>query len=212
MNHSSAASAVPRNTPDPETASSEAAPSETAPSETTSTPAVFAPARAALAALGTFLLIGIPTDILPNPVFGREIPVRWWEYPVLAATVLLTAAWFGIRSAREAGVGSAAGHPAGAEPSERPALVTVGVATAWFAVACPVCNKIVLILLGTTGALGVWAPLQPWLAALSLILLAGAVLYRWRARPCADGACESGACAVPPTGAKDRATDAGRTR
>ena len=31
-------------------------------------PAAFAPARAALAALGTFLLIGIPTDILPNPV------------------------------------------------------------------------------------------------------------------------------------------------
>ncbi|GAA1744531.1 hypothetical protein GCM10009832_30180 [Dietzia kunjamensis subsp. schimae] len=173
---------------------------------------MFAPARAALAALGTFLLIGIPTDILPNPVFGREIPVRWWEYPVLAATVLLTAAWFGIRSAREAGVGSATGHPAGAEPSERPALVTVGVATAWFAVACPVCNKIVLILLGTTGALGVWAPLQPWLAALSLALLAGAVIYRWRARPCADGACASDACAVPPTGSGDRATDAARTR
>lgn len=212
MNHSSGASATPRNAPAPETASSEAASSGIASSEITSTPAVFAPARAALAALGTFLLIGIPTDILPNPVFGREIPVRWWEYPVLAATVLLTAAWFGIRSAREAGVGSAAGHPAGAEPSERPALVTVGVATAWFTVACPVCNKIVLILLGTTGALGVWAPLQPWLAALSLILLAGAVLYRWRARPCADGACESGACAVPPTGGRDRATDAGRTR
>ena len=212
MNHSSGASAAPRNAPAPETASSEAASSGIASSEITSTPAVFAPARAALAALGTFLLIGIPTDILPNPVFGREIPVRWWEYPVLAATVLLTAAWFGIRSARETSVGSATGHPAGAEPSERPALVTVGVATAWFAVACPVCNKVVLILLGTTGALGVWAPLQPWLAALSLILLAGAVLYRWRARPCADGACASDACAVPPTGAKDRATDAGRTR
>ena len=63
--------------------------------------AVFAPGRAALAALGTLLLIGIPTVIIPNPIFGREVPVRWWEYPVLAATVLLTAAWFGIRSARD---------------------------------------------------------------------------------------------------------------
>lgn len=148
-------------------------------------PAVFAPVRAAVAAVGTLLLIGIPTVIIPNPVFGREIPVRWWEYPVLAATVLLTAAWFGIRSAREAGTPSRNGR----DTSERPALVTVGVATAWFAVACPVCNKIVLLLLGTTGALGVWAPLQPWLAALSLVLLAGAVVYRWRARPCGDGAC-----------------------
>lgn len=174
----------------------------------TTTPAVFAPLRAAVAALGTFLLIGIPTDILPNPIFGREIPVRWWEYPVLAATVLLTAAWFGIRSAREAGV---AGH-SGADRAERPALVTVGVATAWFAVACPVCNKIVLILLGTTGALGIWAPLQPWLAALSLILLAGAVIYRWRARPCADGACGNGSCAMPRATGGDGATDAARTR
>ncbi|WP_342744907.1 hypothetical protein [Dietzia natronolimnaea] len=148
-------------------------------------PTVFAPMRSAVAAVGTLLLIGIPTVIIPNPVFGREVPVRWWEYPVLAATVLLTAAWFGIRSAREAGTPSRLG---GDRP-ERPALVTAGVATAWFAVACPVCNKIVLLMLGTSGALGVWAPLQPWLAALSLVLLAGAVLYRWRARPCADGAC-----------------------
>ena len=157
--------------------------------------AVFAPARAALAALGTFLLIGIPTVIIPNPVFGREVPVRWWEYPVLAATVLLTAAWFGIRSAREAGTARADGREVG--ESERPAIVTVGVMTAWFAVACPVCNKIVLLLLGTTGALGVWAPMQPWLAALSLALLAGAVVCRWKARPCADGACADGTCAAP---------------
>ena len=36
-----------------------------------------------LAAVGTLLLIGIPSDIIPNPIFGREVPVRWWEYPVL---------------------------------------------------------------------------------------------------------------------------------
>ena len=169
-------------------------PAPTGPAASTG-PAVFAPIRAAAAALGTLLLIGIPTVIIPNPVFGRELPVRWWEYPVLAATVLLTAAWFGIRSAREAGTPSRVDG----DRAERPALVTVGVATAWFAVACPVCNKIVLLLLGTTGALGVWAPLQPWLAALSLVLLAGAVVYRWRARPCADGAC------AVPTDARTRA-------
>lgn len=49
-----------------------------------------------LAAALTVLLIGIPTDIIPNPVFGREVPVRWWEYPVLGATALLTGAWFSI--------------------------------------------------------------------------------------------------------------------
>lgn len=164
--------------------------------------AVFAPGRGALAALGTLLLIGIPTVIIPNPIFGREVPVRWWEYPVLAATVLLTAAWFGIRSAREAGTARADGREV--RDSERPALVTAGVFTAWFAVACPVCNKIVLLLLGTTGALGIWAPLQPWLAALSLVVLAGAVVYRWRARPCADGACAAPAAEAEVTAAAPR--------
>ena len=53
-----------------------------------------------------------------------------------------------------------------------PARAALGVATAWFAVACPVCNKIVLI------------------------LLAGAVVYRWRARPCADASCGAGSCGV----------------
>lgn len=176
--------------------------------------AVLAPGRAALAALATFLVVGLPTDILPNPLFGREIPVRWWEYPVLAATVLLTAAWFGIRSARETGTAARAGGGG----ADRPGLVTAGVMTAWFAVACPVCNKIVLLLLGTTGALGVWAPLQPWLAAVSLLLLAGAVVYRWRARPCMDGGCADGtradgACAVPARGdGADGADDAGAGR
>ena len=42
------------------------------------------------------LVVGIPTDIIDTPVFGREVPVRAWELPVLLATALLTALWFGI--------------------------------------------------------------------------------------------------------------------
>lgn len=30
-----------------------------------------------------------------------------------------------------------------------------------FAVGCPACNKIAVILLGTSGALNLWAPVQP---------------------------------------------------
>ncbi|GAA3974020.1 hypothetical protein GCM10023085_65620 [Actinomadura viridis] len=46
------------------------------------------------------------------------------------------------------------------------------------AVGCPVCNKVVLVLLGTSGALTVWAPLQPWLGALSVGLLGVAAVRR----------------------------------
>ena len=134
---------------------------------------------AVLAALATFLLIGVPTDIVPNPVFGREVPVRPWEPYVLVLTSILTGLWFGLQRARAATPDD--------EDSSVPTLSAAGLAL--FAVACPVCNKIILIALGTSGALGFWEPLQPYLAVISLVALTASVLYAARKRPCADGAC-----------------------
>jgi hypothetical protein len=47
---------------------------------------------ALLAALGTALVIGIPTDVVPNPWFGREIGVRPSDVVVLIALSALTGA------------------------------------------------------------------------------------------------------------------------
>lgn len=131
------------------------------------------------ASLATLLVIGVPTDIIPNPVFGRAVPVRPWEPAVLLLTSVLTGLWFGLQQARAATPDD--------EDSSVPTLSAAGLAL--FAVACPVCNKVVLLALGTSGALGIWEPLQPWLAAISLVLLLASVLYAARRRPCADGAC-----------------------
>jgi hypothetical protein len=139
---------------------------------------------ALLAGLATFLVIGVPTDIVPNPVFGREVPVRPWEPWVLLATSVLTGLWFGLQRARR--VVATDGGVSG-EDSSVPTFGAAGLAL--FAVACPVCNKIVLLALGTSGALGIWEPLQPWLAAISLAALVGAVAYAARRRPCAGDAC-----------------------
>ncbi|WP_240452549.1 hypothetical protein [Corynebacterium xerosis] len=128
------------------------------------------------AALATFLIIGIPTDIIPNPIFGRDVPVRPWELPVLAATSVLTGMYFGLQ------------RPG----SEKSAPAIGGAGLAMFAVACPVCNKVILLALGTSGALGFWQPLQPFLAAISLLLLLAAVIWAWRRNPCADDGCDSG--------------------
>ncbi len=128
------------------------------------------------AALATFLIIGLPTDIIPNPVFGRDVPVRPWELPVLAVTAVLTGLYFGLQ------------RPG----SEKSAPAIGGAGLAMFAVACPVCNKVVLLALGTSGALGFWQPLQPFLAAISLAALLAAVVWAWRRNPCADGECAVG--------------------
>lgn len=137
--------------------------------------------RALVAAALTALIVGIPTDIIPNPVFGREVPVRPWEAPVLAATAILTGLHFGLQ------------RPG----SEKSAPAISGAGLAMFAVACPVCNKLVLLALGTSGALGFWQPLQPWLAGLSLLMLGAAVAWAWRRNPCADGTCADGSCTPP---------------
>ncbi|WP_326771093.1 hypothetical protein OG978_44555 (plasmid) [Streptomyces sp. NBC_01591] len=46
----------------------------------------------------------------------------------------------------------------------------------------PVCNKVVLLLLGASGALSYWAPLQPLVALASAALLAEAALRRLSAQ------------------------------
>lgn len=122
--------------------------------------------------LVTVVVMAVPTDVIDTAWFSREVPVRWWEIPVLAAIGVLVALWVGIGTA-DRGAGPAVG----------------GATLATFAIGCPVCNKVVLAAVGTTGALELWAPVQPILAAASVALMAGLVLWRWRQRPCAAGAC-----------------------
>lgn len=55
-------------------------------------------------------------------------------------------------------------------------------------IGCPVCNKIALVLLGTSGALTVFAPLQPVIGAGSLVLLAATLGWRLSLRA-RGGAC-----------------------
>jgi hypothetical protein len=115
--------------------------------------AAFAAGAAAAAVLA--VAAGAPTDVIPTPLFGRMTPVQWWSYPILAATAalggLVTATY--VRSpAQPVGLTRTAGR---------------GLLSA-LAIGCPVCNKLVVMLLGISGALTVWAPLQPVLGLLSV--------------------------------------------
>lgn len=127
----------------------------------------------------TMIVMAVPTDVIDTPWFSREVPVRWWEYPTLIAVGVLTALWFVI-PVPQRGAGTAVG----------------GVTLATFAIGCPVCNKLVLAAVGTTGALGLWAPVQPLLAALSVALMTGLVLWR-RKRRCSSQRCAPLATAGP---------------
>ncbi|MGB8858471.1 MAG: hypothetical protein WCC60_04415 [Ilumatobacteraceae bacterium] len=126
---------------------------------------------AAVASVGVALLVGLPTDVIPNPVFGRPVPVTWWSYPVLALTALLG----GILAATYVREGEMV------VDEERTARTGgFGGLLSFFAVGCPVCNKLVVIALGTVGARRWFEPVQPLLAVLSIVLLLVALRARLR--------------------------------
>ena len=131
---------------------------------------------ALVAALGVALLIGLPTDVIPNPVFGRPVPVTWWSYPTLFATSVLG----GLLAATYVRDSPAA--TAQVDEIDVPTR-NGGVAglLTFFAVGCPVCNKLVIVALGATGARQWFEPVQPLLAVGSIALLAWAVRARLRA-------------------------------
>ncbi len=125
-------------------------------------------AIAGVATVAVALLVGLPTDVIPNPVFGRPVPVTWWSYPVLVLTAVL-------------GGLLAATYVRTDDDLDRPARTGgVGGLLSFFAVGCPVCNKLVVLALGTVGARRWFEPLQPLLAAASLVLLVVALRARWR--------------------------------
>lgn len=128
---------------------------------------------AAVAGGGLAVLLGLATVLVPNPVFGRDIPPVWWNYPVW----LLTAALTGMLVATYVtGPGT---DPSAADRRHGRFGVAGGV-LAWFAVGCPVCNKIALLALGYSGAITWFAPLQPVLAVLGLALVTAALIGRLR--------------------------------
>ena len=130
--------------------------------------------------LVTGLLVALPTAVIPNPIFGREIGVTWWSYPVVVATAILG----GLLIATYVRPRSEAVDPVDtAEPEELDRASKLGMAGAlvsFFAVGCPVCNKLVLLALGTSGAITWFAPIQGYLAVASVALMAVALRARLR--------------------------------
>jgi hypothetical protein len=124
-----------------------------------------------LAVAGAVLVgiaLGVPTAIIPNPVFGRIIEAVPSHYFFWASTSLVTGALLATYAlprtvkdrAAEAGVG--------------------GGFLAYLAVGCPLCNKAVVALLGASGAVSIFEPIQPFLGPLGLILASVALALRVR--------------------------------
>ena len=123
------------------------------------------------------LAIGIPSDLVPNPIFGRPVPVRPIDVVIWAITSALIGLILAIRPGRTDDADGVEGVDVD-DPAETRAVW--GGIVSFLAVGCPVCNQAVVALIGTSGALSWWAPVQPFVGALAIGLLLVALRTRLR--------------------------------
>ena len=133
---------------------------------------------AAFVAAGFALLVGVATVLIPNPWFSREIATVWWNYPVWIVTAVLVGLLTATYMRAPAAAGDQATGPGGASERRTTRMGVAGGVLTWFAVGCPVCNKIALLALGYSGAITWFAPLQPVLATAALVLTGVALVWR----------------------------------
>ena len=113
----------------------------------------------------------------------------WWNYPVWALSSVMTGAL----------VATYVRDSAVAVPTTQEGKTILGGTLSLLAVGCPICNKLIVMAIGVSGALTFFAPLQPVLAAGSLGLLAYALWARRRAQINCRIPAVSGADSVPTT-------------
>lgn len=125
---------------------------------------------AAGTAIATYLFIAIPTDLIANPVFGRDVPPTTWSRTALGVSSVLA----GLLAATYVAT------PDSAPRAREGRLGAAGGMVTFFAVGCPVCNKLALLALGYSGAIKFFGPLQPYLAVGAIALLGWAFVGRVR--------------------------------
>ena len=133
----------------------------------------------------TAVLIGIPTDLVPNDWYVRMTPARPQDYIIWVTTALilgLVAGTFTLPYVQREGQ----------------ACAMSGGLLSFLAVGCAICNKLVVLLLGTAGGLTFFAPLQLYVGIASIATLAWTLRIR------------SGLVAAPRTGRVVNLTRSGK--
>ena len=124
---------------------------------------VTAVARGLAVAAVTFVVLGTVTALWENSLFVRMTPAGSLEIALLAIQSVLLGLFFAIP--RTACAGGQAG---------------TGSVLAFLGVACPVCNKILLYVVGAELLLVYFEPVRIYIAALGVAITAFALWWKWR--------------------------------
>lgn len=131
----------------------------------------------ALYTAGSAVLLGVPTRLVPNPLFSRIVPTGPQDYVIWIVSTLLLGPLLALMTLYPMPSQKAA-------PGKRSIAGTGrafgGALLSFFSVGCPVCNKVVVLLLGLGGAMTIFNPLRPFLGLASIVLLGVTLFLRVR--------------------------------
>ena len=130
----------------------------------------------ALFTLGAALAIGIPTVLIPNHFFTRMTPTSLQDYVIWGISIALIGPVMALAFLYP--TATTARHTASSKTGSGRALA--GFFLSFFSVGCPICNKLVVFLLGIGGAMAFFNPLRPFLGIASIALLAVTLFLRVR--------------------------------
>ena len=122
-------------------------------------------ARGAAVALLAFGALGTVSALWSNPLFMRMTPAGAWEIALLGALSGLLGLYVAIKRPVCANQVAGAGGVLG-----------------FLGVACPICNKILVLLVGGEVLLTYFEPIRIYVAAAGAAVVAAAVILEWRQR------------------------------
>ena len=112
--------------------------------------------------IALFAVLGTVTAVWANPLFVRMTPVGPWEFGATVLTALFAgvtvALWVPQCRLRTSGAGGLA---------------------SFLGIACPTCNKVLMLIFGGPALLAWFDPVRPYLATAGVIVMGYAALRTW---------------------------------
>ncbi|MFB9809195.1 hypothetical protein ACFFQF_30730 [Haladaptatus pallidirubidus] len=118
------------------------------------------------ASVGSFLLFGVVTGLLPNPLYIRMVPRTLFDYTFL----VLTSLFAGIYIAQQSIAGRAGDGR----------LAIGSTIVGFLAFSCPICNVFLLALFSNSMLMTYLDPYRPLLGVVSVLLFTGLLYYRYQ--------------------------------
>lgn len=107
-----------------------------------------------------FLILSMPTAVVKNQFFTRMTPVYWFDYLFLVINSVLIGLYYGLvfnnPSQKTCQV-------------ERKSYLAQGLS--FLGIACPICNKILVLFFGVTFLLTFLEPIRPYISLFSTVML-----------------------------------------